>query len=281
MREDEIARRPGTYALERTPQEYERLRVQASLWEAATARILDQITLPAGASCLDAGCGPGETMRMLAQRVGLAGRVLGIDADSSIGDLAVQMLHGRGHAQCSFHAHDLTADQPVPGGPFDLVYTRLLLIHLPDRAAVLTRLWDAVAPGGYLVVQDYDARAFSLLPELPSFTELTRVIVDTFHATGADIAVGTRLPQLFVQAGAGIPDGTDVTGRVAALGTGGRAYTENVYRSLLPAALAHGITTEEEAGALLRELGRDAARFADSQVQLPLMVGAWKRKEPA
>ena len=57
------------------------------------------------------------------------------------------------------------------------MYARLLLIHLPDRAAVLARLWDAVAPGGYLVVQDYDAAAFGVLPELPSVAELTRVIM--------------------------------------------------------------------------------------------------------
>ncbi|MGH7610356.1 MAG: class I SAM-dependent methyltransferase [Candidatus Dormibacteria bacterium] len=274
----EITRAPATYALGHTPQEYERLRAQAQDWEAATARILSQISLPAGASCLDAGCGPGETTRLLAQRAGPGGRVLGIDVDASIGTLAVQMLHGRGYRHCAFRAHDLTADEPVSGGPFDLVYARLLLIHLPGRAAVLARLWDAVAPGGYLVVQDYDAAAFGVLPELPSFAELTRVVMTTFHATGADVRTGALLPQLFVQAGAGIPDGTDVTGRVEPLGAGGRVYAENVYRSVLPAALAYGITTEDDSAAMLAELAQDATRFASSPVLWPLMIGAWKRK---
>ena len=174
------------------------------------------------------------------------------------------MLHGSGYRNCAFRAHDLTAGEPVPGGPFDLVYARLLLIHLPGRAAVLARLWDAVAPGGYLVVQDYDAAAFGVLPELPSFAELTRVIMATFHATGADVRTGALLTQLFVQAGAGIPDGTDVTGRVEPLGAGGRVYAENVYRSLLPAALAYGITTEDDSAAMLAELAWDTARFASS-----------------
>jgi trans-aconitate methyltransferase len=275
---NEITRRPDTYALGRTSREYERLRAQARDWEAATARILDQISLPAEASCLDAGCGPGETTRLLAQRAGLGGRVLGIDVDASIGTLAMEMLHGSGYRNCAFHAHDLTADQPVPGGPFDLVYARLLLIHLPDRAAVLARLWDAVAPGGYLVVQDYDAGTFSVLPELASFAEMTRVMIGTFQAVGAEVRTGALLPRLFVQAGAGIPDGTDVTGRVEPLGAGGRAYAENAYRSVLPAALAHGITTEADSAAMLAELAQDTARFADSPVLWPLMIGAWKRK---
>jgi GMC oxidoreductase len=150
--------------------------------------------------------------------------------------------------------------------------TNLLTYH--------ARLWEAVARGGYLVVQDYDAATFGVLPDLPSFAELTRVITGTFHAAGADVRTGARLTRLFVQAGAGIPDGTDVTGRVAPLGAGGRVYAENVYRGLLPAALAHGITTEDDAGATLAELAQDSVRFASIPVLWPLMIGAWKRKGP-
>ena len=278
MSATETMRRHDDYALGHTPAEYERLRGQARAWEAATGRILDQVGLPKGARCLDAGCGPGETMRMLAQRAGPGGRVLGIDTDSSIGTLAVQMLHGSGHRQCAFAAHDLTADEPVPGAPFDLVYARLLLFHLPQRVAVLARLWDAVAPGGYLVVQDYDIRAISVLPDLASFSEVGRVITDAFDAAGADVYVGARLSQLFAQAGAGIPDGTDVSGRVEPFGTG-RLFMESVFRSVLPAALAHGITTEDAAAAALAEFDRDAIRFAFRPMLWPLLIGAWKRKE--
>ncbi|HVT67514.1 MAG TPA: methyltransferase domain-containing protein [Trebonia sp.] len=274
----ESIRRPETYALGHTTLEWERLRAQARDWETATVRILGQLTLPEDASCLDAGCGPGETTRLLAQRVGPGGRVLGIDVDADIGAVALEMLHGGGYRRCAFRAHDLAADEPVPGGPFDLVYARLLLIHLPDRAAALARLWDAVAPGGYLVVQDYDASAFGVVADLPSFAELTRVILDTFRATGADVRTGALLPQLFVQAGVGCPDGTDVAGHVEPLGRGGRTYAVNVYRSLLPAALAHGITTEYESAALLAELAQDTALFASSPVLWPLLIGAWKRK---
>jgi ubiquinone/menaquinone biosynthesis C-methylase UbiE len=109
------------YSLGSTPREYERLRAQARVWEAATGRVLGQVGLAKGASCLDAGCGPGETTRLLAERVGARGRVTGMDTDSSVGILAVEMLHRTGHRQCDFVAHDLTASEPVPGAPFDLV----------------------------------------------------------------------------------------------------------------------------------------------------------------
>ncbi len=273
----DAGRRADSYALARTPAEYARLRAQARVWEAATGRVLDKVGLAPGASCLDAGCGPGETMRLMSERVAPSGRVVGLDLDTSIGETAQGVLRAAGHQHCRFVPHDVSADEPIPGAPFDLVYARLLLFHLPVRVEVLARLWDAVAPGGHLVVQDYDIRTASVLPTLDSADELLRVITGAFTAAGADVHVGARLSQLFAQAGIGTPDGTDVAGRIEPLSTG-RTMVENTFRGVLPAALAHGITTEADAAAALADLDRDAARFADRPLLWPLLIGAWKRK---
>lgn len=88
------------------------------------------------------------------------------------------------------------------------------------------------------------------------------------------------MPQLFAQAGVGTPDGTDVTGRIEPLATG-RTALEGVFHSVLPAALAHGITTEADCTATLASIDRDASRFADYPMLWPLLIGAWKQKEQA
>jgi len=267
----------GRYALGHTMAEYERLRAQARMWDAATGRLLDQVGLGAGASCLDAGCGPGETMRAMAERVGPAGRVLGVDADAALGGMTLEMLHGAGYRHCAFRAQDLAADEPIPGAPFDLVYARLLLFHLPQRVDVLSRLWEAVAPGGHLLVQDFDLRGITSLPELDSVAAGLRLVTAAFGAASADVSAGARLPQLFAQAGVGIPDGTDVAGRLVPLAAAS-AQLEQVVRSVLPTALAHGITTEDQAEALLAAMDRDVCRFPDLPTLMPLLIGAWKRK---
>jgi len=69
-----------------------------------------------------------------------------------------------------------------------------------------------------------------------------------------------------------------VAGRIEPLATG-RAILENTYRSLLPAALAHGVTTEQDAAAALASFDDDVARFGDRPLLWPLLIGAWKRKE--
>jgi ubiquinone/menaquinone biosynthesis C-methylase UbiE len=267
----------GRYALGRSPEEYERLRTQARVWEVATGRLLDQVGLAAGATCLDAGCGPGETMRLMAHRVGPAGQVTGIDIDAGLGAQAQTMLHEAGHRQCRFLAHDLTTDAPVPGGPFDLVYARLLLFHLPARLTVLRRLWDAVAPGGHLVVHDYDMNGVSTTLPLATLDELLAAVNAGFTAAGCDIRMGMHLPDLFVTAGIGAPDGTDVAGRLQPLAEAG-AMLDAVYRSLLPVLLGHRITTPEDSERALAAFGEDRLRHADRSAMLPLLVGAWKRK---
>lgn len=276
----ERARRREGYALGNSHDEYERLRVQARMWEPATARLLDRIGLKDGARCLDAGCGPGETMRLMAQRVGPKGSVVGIDADAALGETAVAALHAAGHTACRFVPSDLSGDEPVPGGPYDLVYARLLLYHLPDRAAVLARLWDAVAPGGHLLVQDYDVRCVGVEPPLASIEAVRRVILAAFAARGCDVHVGSNVATLFAGAGIGAPDGTDVTGHVEPLATG-QAFLAQVYRSLLPVALAHGFTTEAEAEETLAALAADAERHAARPMLWPLLIGTWKERTQA
>src|SRR3954468_2557962 len=110
-------------------------------------------------------------MRLLADRVGGAGEVLGIDVDGALAEATRFALRGEGYEQCDVVVHDVTEDVPLPRAPFDLVYARLLLFHLPQRVTVLRRLWDAVAPGGHLLVQDYDLRGATVLPALPTLDE--------------------------------------------------------------------------------------------------------------
>jgi SAM-dependent methyltransferase len=277
----QIAAAPRTpsdpYALARTPEEYERLRTQARAWEPATARLLDRLGLAPGARCLDAGCGPGESMRLMAQRIGPSGHVMGIDVDAPLGDQALAMLRAAGHDQCDFAGVDLTAEDVIPGAPFDLVYARLLLYHLPERVAVLRRLWDAVAPGGHLLIQDYDVRSSSVLPTLDSIDEWGRVVRTAFEARGADVEVGARLPQLFVRAEIGAPDGTDVAGRLEPFADAHRFFIA-VHQGVLSTAIAHGVTTEQDAADLRAQIERDAERHPDRPVLWPLMIAAWKRK---
>ncbi len=265
------------YVLERTEREYERLRAQARIWARSTAGLLDLVGLGRGSSCLDAGCGPGEVMRLMADRVGPTGTVVGLDSDVSVIASANAALRAEGRTQCRVGAADLAGDGVVPGAPYDLVFARLLLFHVPDRVGLVRRLWSAVAPGGHLVVQDYDLNSVGSEPALDSVNEVGGILMNAFRSLGCDVRAGARLPRLFAEAGVGEPDGTDVAGRIEPVRTG-YVLLEQTLRSVLPAAIAHGVTDASRADAALAALRRDAVRFGSHTMMWPLMIGGWKRK---
>jgi len=268
------------YVLGRTSAEHERLRQQARVWEEATTTLLDRVGLGPGARCLDVGCGPGEAMRLMAERVGPGGRVVGLDTDADLGRAAVDALHAAGHRQCSFLEGDAESTDAVPDGGFDLVYGRLILLHVADPVGVLRRMWRWTAPGGHLVIQDYDMRAVDVCPRLDVVDEWKRVFLGTFTAVGRDVRIGHRLPSLFAGAGIGAPDATAVAGRLEPLATAGGMLAAT-YRSVAPAAVSLGLVTPELRDAWLDGIAAAARAHGEHSVLWPLLIGAHKqRREP-
>jgi protein-L-isoaspartate O-methyltransferase len=109
---------------------------------------LSLLGLTQGLRCLEVGAGSGSIARWMADQVGPAGRVMAVDLDP-------RWCRSDGREQLEVRALDLVA-QPVPEGPWDVIHERLVLQHLPQRLEVLTRLVDALAPGGLLLVEDFD-----------------------------------------------------------------------------------------------------------------------------
>lgn len=132
-----------TYLLGRTPDlGREQLRYLEALLDPPTIDVLATLDVEPGQRCLDLGAGGGTISRWLGQRVGADGRVLAVDiTDEHFGvDHDVEL-----------HRQDIEDGVP-PGGPFDLIHARLLLMHLPRREEILAELIDALAPGGWLVI---------------------------------------------------------------------------------------------------------------------------------
>jgi hypothetical protein len=96
------------------------------------------------------------------------------------------------------------------------------------------------------VVQDYDLAAVGSVPRTPIDEQLAGFITDAFTAAGCEVRAGALLPRLFQQAGIGLPDATDVAGRLDRL-VDAAPMLEGVVRSLLPAVIGGGLATESDA----------------------------------
>jgi ubiquinone/menaquinone biosynthesis C-methylase UbiE len=264
------------YVLGRTSAEYQRLRRQAGMWEQVTARVLGQAGVGAGMRCLDVGCGSGEVMRLMAGLVGPFGQVTGTDIDARLGQEALGVLRATVPGRFEFVQADVGTADEIPGGPFDLVYARFLLFHVPDPVALVRKLYAWTKPGGILLIQDYDARTLEILPGLASYAEFERVVFGMFAQAGADPRAGRQLPLHFAAAGLGPPDGTDVTGLLLPLAELAEMFRV-MYQNMRPAALRLGLTDEAAGQVFLAEL-TEAAAQPQATATPPLVISAWKRK---
>jgi SAM-dependent methyltransferase len=133
----------------------QRMQVLARLFDAATQRALSAIGIADGWNCLEVGGGGGSVAHWLAERVAPRGSVLCTDIDP-------RHMPAPAHGNLRVERHDITRDA-LPAARFDLIHARLVLIHIPERAAVIDRLVIALKPGGWLVIEDFDA--LSMLPD--------------------------------------------------------------------------------------------------------------------
>lgn len=264
------------YTLGYSAEECERLRLQAKIIEPGTRRLLHAIGLRPGWRCLDIGCGPGETMRLMGEIAGPSGEVTGLDWDAKAGREAVEQLEATGTSRYRFIEANMERTDEV-GGPFDLTFARLTLQFAGDPVAVLRKMYSWTKPGGYVAVQDYYARTMNLYPKLEACSELLRLIFETWERSGGDLEFAAKLPFYFVEAGIGAPDGTDTNLPMTSAEPFVAMY-QTFCRSLLPKAIEFGVTTEGGMQSVFRDLQQATADGRQHWALWPLMIGVWKRK---
>lgn len=134
---------------------------------------------------LDVGCGAGGLLASLAE---LGWRVSGIDIAYKAIEAAKKALQQRG-VEATLEAADATRWKPPR--PFDLVTCCFALPIGPEqRAAAYRTMRDAVAPGGTVVVKDFDTAmarlGFLAENELVTVEELTTAF-DGFEIVRAEV----------------------------------------------------------------------------------------------
>jgi len=140
---------PGEYALDNSAVEaVERFSALHELFDAGTIRHIEERGITRGWHCLEVGGGGGSIAAWLSRRVGPTGRVV-------VTDINTRFLESLQQQNLEVHCHNIVTD-PLPEAAFDLIHARLVLMHLPQREAVLARLVKALKPGGWLLDEEFD-----------------------------------------------------------------------------------------------------------------------------
>ena len=149
----------------------DRHRYLAAMFDDVTATRLTSLGELAGKRCLELGAGGGSMAGWLAAR---GARVLATD---------LNIRHLPTDAPFEVRQHDLQLEH-VPEGPWDLIHARLVLLHLPERETVLKRLAEALAPGGALVVEDFETTFRKAVLRAP--TPADEAVYEAYHTALID-----------------------------------------------------------------------------------------------
>jgi ubiquinone/menaquinone biosynthesis C-methylase UbiE len=134
----------STYVFSESSLVERQMRGIADTFDSLTADRLKRIGIAPGWRCLEIGAGNGSVAEMLADLTGPDGHVVATDIDTAYLD----HLRSAGRRNLEVRRHDITSGA-LPDGMYDLIHARLLLMHLPQRREILTRLWRALKPGGW------------------------------------------------------------------------------------------------------------------------------------
>ena len=254
----------------------ERLRVLARVMRPATVSLLHRAGIRPGMACLDVGCGGGDVSFELARLVGAGGRVVGMDIDEvKIGmaraEAAAQQIGNVEFRLGSIADHEGEAE-------FDFACARFLLSHLPEPAAALARIRQALRPGGTLVVADTDFRGHFCHPDRPALWRYVELYTATLKRRGGDANIGPRLPGLLaengfedVQMNVVQPAGTD--GEV-------KLITPLTMENIAEAVLGEGLASRAEIDGIVADLYA-FARAAGTVASGARVVEAWGRRPAA
>jgi len=123
----------------------ERLAIVCDTFEAPSRQLLDDLPPMQPRYVVDMGCGPGYASALLRTRFPHS-EVTGLDSSPAMVEEARARVPG-----AWFTVADVTGPLRLPA---DVVYSRLLLGHLPDPATVLTHWARAVRPPGVIVCEE-------------------------------------------------------------------------------------------------------------------------------
>ena len=227
-----------------------RLRAISELLAPTTRRLLETAGIRRGMRVADIGCGVGRVSAMLAELVGPEGEVVGVDLSPAQVEQSRSLAAACRLTNCRFVEASAMATG-LPSASFDLVYGRLLLIHLPDPVGALREMSRLLTDNGVLAYEDCEVATAGSEPD-SALGQFAVLLTALGPRIGSDWNLGRRLVQLVRQAGLHLRDVNAIQGVVA--DGEHRRILEWTIAEAGPALVKTGLLSEAALDQTLREM---------------------------
>ena len=189
----------GIYLLGSSVQDRNRLAHQSALAALYFAEHYKDFVTFTPNRILDAGCGVGQSTLMLA-RFYQAAELVGVDRDKKAIETARNLTRSSTHTNRRIDYAVGDVQNNLPAGPFDMVYSSLVVQHLQHPMGMILKAFDVLRPGGVLWLREMQGTWNEALnhPDALWFTDQ----IFRFQMTiGAQPFISPQLPHLMTGAG--------------------------------------------------------------------------------
>ncbi len=266
--------RDTVYILATGAQDVERLHLLNEAYGPASEAVLRRAGLAEGSRVVEIGCGAGNMTCWIAKQVGASGSVAGVDKSAAQVEQARKQADQLGLTNITF-LEGTAYSPPLPPQSFDLVYSRLILMHLQRPLDAIRAMRSLLWQGGRMVCEELDLSAWLCNPPARCVEQFIEFNLKLGDRRGEDFRLGGSLHGLFREAGFTSPE---VAGHMPLVLRGpSKRLLWMTFLEFAPALVQEGIATADE----IQKVGEELLHVADDETTLlgmPLMVQVWATK---
>ena len=155
---------------------------------------LKEAGLTKGMVVWDIGCGSGAMTEYLAEMVGNEGIVYAMDVSEDQIKVVKNRIEASGHKNVKFIVGDIDTIDNSEYKKADIVYSRLLLMHVRDPKKVIKNMASLLKPGGIVSLQESSFNSVSESCNDPSLNKYFELLVEYGKLKGFDYDIGRKLP---------------------------------------------------------------------------------------
>ncbi len=169
----------------------ERLKILNEVFGKYSRASFDKVGLKKGQKVAIFGCGSGECIDYVYQKIGDEGKLLCIDISPEQIAPTKEVLTEKSILNVEYKVADI---QDVRGDEsYDLAYCRLVLIHVKQPRKGIKSMLSFVKRGGFIACDEYSANYRYCYPEAKVFQRIQKMTMRINKALGKDSIYGEKL----------------------------------------------------------------------------------------
>ncbi len=259
----------NAYILGTDAQELHRLGIQHQVWGSEAHTGWKLANFNAGQTLLDLGSGPGFCTKELAYLTGSSGKIIAVDKSPSYID-HIQKIAALNELNIEAICADF-GEMELATNSLDGMYCRWALAWVPKPKEVLAKVFDALKPGGKIVIHEYyDWSTHQTEPPLPNLSKAIKAAYQSLENSEGELNIGRYLPSILNDMGMNVT-GYRLMSKLATPISFDWQWPKSFYESYFPRLVDIGFLTEKEVDSALKDLLR-LENTNGSSICCPLML---------